>query len=58
MKRKIAGIVIALSAIFSLGIVGSVECGAPLSKMFWQIPILICLYVSTNIYLKGGNNND
>ena len=49
MKKKICGFVFVISFFLLIGIVGGVDCGEPVSNMFWCIPCLGAMWGSAII---------
>ena len=46
MKQKISFAVFVLSLILNIGIIGGVECGEPLSNLWWCVPLFLVTAVS------------
>jgi hypothetical protein len=46
MKKKICGVVFVISFFLLVGIVGGVDCGEPVTNMFWCIPCLGAMWLS------------
>ena len=49
MKKKICGAVFGISLFLIIGLVGGVECGEPLSNLFWCLPLGLAMWVSAVI---------
>ena len=49
MKKKICAAVFGISLFLIIGLVGGVECGEPLSNLFWCLPLGVAMLVSAVI---------
>ena len=49
MKKKICGVILALSLFLVIGIVGGVDQGEPLSNAIWCFPVLVVAWASAKI---------
>lgn len=55
MKSKIAAVLVAICSLGIIGIVGAVEMGDALRKMWWCIPLFIIIVVCGNIICKDAD---
>lgn len=49
MKRKICGTICGVNALLVIGIVGGIDCGAPLSNGLWCFVLLGAMYLCARI---------
>jgi hypothetical protein len=50
MIKKICLAIIGVSLFMGFGIIGGIECGAPMTNALWLIPVLILLLVAMKIH--------
>lgn len=50
MIKKICSALVIVCTVMSFGIIGGIECGAPITNAYWLIPTLLLLFAAIKIH--------